>query len=1089
MSLVRTAAIALLLIAFLQNAAAQKRQQSIVKYRGAVATDDGRCSEIGMSILRQGGNAIDASVAAALCLGVVSPASSGIGGGAFTVVKIAGGKAIAYDSRETAPLRATEDMYGGNLALKQKGALSVGVPGEVSGLFTAWKQHGKLPWKRLVRPAEKLAKGFRISKYLYMQMNATRADILADKGLSELFVSNGELKKAGTICRNPKLALTLRQIAKYGAKAFYNGTVGINLARDIRKSGGIITLKDLQSYRVTVKKPLSGHILGYQLLGMPPPSSGGAAMMLVLNILSQYEIPSGVSGPLGVHRLIEALKHAFAVRMNLGDPDFVDVTKVVSDMLSPKFAKDLKSKINDDKTFDPKYYGGMWNQIDDHGTSHLSIIDRERNAVSMTSTINGYFGALMLSPSTGIVLNNEMDDFSIPMKSSSNLNVPPPAPANFIRPGKRPLSSMTPTIVLKDGQVKAAVGASGGANIIAGTTEVFLNHFFLKMDPLSSVLAPRIYHQRLIYSSERKRTSSESGIQINSMSLIRTATIALFLIAFLQNAAAENKQQSIATYHGAVATDDGRCSEIGMNALRQGGNAVDASVAAALCLGVVSSASSGIGGGAFIVVKIADGKEIAYDCRETAPLRATENMYDGNLDLKKKGALSVAVPGEVAGLFTAWTQHGKLPWKQLVYPAQKLAAQGFKISKYLYMQMNHTKDDILADKGLSELFVSKGELKIPGTIISNPKLAFTLSQIAEYGPKAFYNGTVGNNLVSDIQKSGGIITLKDLQDYKVKVKEPLSTDIVGYRLLGMPPPSSGGPAMVLVLNILSQYGIPSGVSGPLGVHRLVEALKHAFAIRMNLGDPDFVDVTKVVSDMLSPKFAQDLKSKINDEKTFDPKYYGAKWNEINDHGTSHLSIIDSERNAVSMTSTINSYFGAVMLSPSTGIVLNNEMDDFSIPMKSGGNLDVPPPAPANFIRSGKRPLSSMTPAIVLKDGKVKAAVGASGGMYIIAATSEVFLNHFFLNMDPLSSVMAPRIYHQLIPNQISYENWTTVYDDHFEIPKETRDVLEKKGHVLTPIAGGTISQFIIEESGGHSNGKSMLVAVSDPRKGGFPSGY
>ncbi|CAN7027474.1 unnamed protein product [Brassica rapa subsp. trilocularis] len=1013
MWLVRAGTIAILIIAFLQIAAAKKRPHSIVKYHGAVATDDGRCSKIGMKVLRQGGNAIDASVAAALCLGVVSPASSGIGGGSFIVVKMASGKEVAYDSRETAPLRATENMYGGNLDLKKRGALSVGVPGEVAGLFTAWKQHGKLPWKRLVSPAKKLAdRGFKITKYLYMQMNTTRDHILADKGLSKLFVSNGELKKPGTLCRNPKLALTLRQIAKYGPKAFYNGTVGVNLVSDILKSGGIITLKDLQSYRVNVKEPLSNDILGYRLLGMPPPSSGGAAMVLILNILSQYGVPSGVSGSLGVHRLVEALKHAFAIRMNLGDPDFVDVTKVVSDMLSPQFAQDLKRKINDKKTFDPKYYGGRWNQIKDHGTSHLSIIDHERNCVSMTSTINAFFGALMLSPSTGIVLNNEMDDFSIPLKSFNDSDKPPPAPANFIRPGKRPLSSMTPTIVLKDGKVKAAVGASGGMYIIAGTTEVFLNHFLLNMDPLSSVVAPRIYHQLIPNSVKYENWT--------------TAYNDHFEIPKGTRHVLEKKGHVLTPFAG----------------------------------GTISQ----------FIVQESDGKLVA-------------NMYDGNQDLKKKGALSVAVPGEVAGLFTAWTQHGKLPWKKLVNPARKLAAKGFKISKYLYMQMNATSDDILADKGLSELFVSNGKLRKPGTIIRNPKLACTLKQIGKYGSKAFYNGTVGDYLVRDIQKSGGIITLKDLQSYKVKVKEPLSTDILGFRLLGMPPPSSGGPAMVLVLNILSQYGVPSGVSGPLGVHRLVEALKHAFAIRMNLGDPDFVDVTKVVSDMLSPEFAKDLKKKISDERTFKPKHYGAKWNELQDHGTSHLSIIDKDRNVVSMTNTVNYFFGALTLSPSTGIVLNNEMDDFSIPMKFVGDRNVPLPAPANFIRPGKRPLSSMAPTIVLKDGKVKASVGASGGIFIIAGTTEVFLNHFFLNMDPLSSVLAPRIYHQLIPNRVLYENWTTVYDDHFEIPKETRDVLEKKGHVLAPIAGGMISQFIVQESDG------KLVAVSDPRKGGFPSGY
>ena len=207
-------------------------------------------------------------------------------------------------------------------------------------------------------------------------------------------------------------------------------------------------------------------------------------------------------------------------------------------------------------------------------------------------------------------------------------------------------------------------------------------------------------------------------------------------------------------------------------------------------------------------------------------------MYDGNQDLKKKGALSVAVPGEVVGLFTAWTEHGKLPWKKLVNPARKLAAKGFKISKYLYMQMNATSDDILADKGLSELFVSNGKLKKPGTIIRNPKLACTLKQIGKYGSKAFYNGTVGEYLVRDIQKSGGIITLKDLQSYKVKVKEPLSTDILGFRLLGMPPPSSGGPAMVLVSQVIfwCNFNISSNFGLLFWGFSCVAGFKYSFSI-------------------------------------------------------------------------------------------------------------------------------------------------------------------------------------------------------------------------------------------------------------------
>lgn len=262
-----------------------------------------------------------------------------------------------------------------------------------------------------------------------------------------------------------------------------------------------------------------------------------------------------------------------------------------------------------------------------------------------------------------------------------------------------------------------------------------------------------------------------------------------------------------------------------------------------------------------------------------------------------------------------------------------------------------------------------------------------------------------------------------------------------------------------------------------------------FAVRMNLGDPDFYNVTAVLSDMISPKFAEDLKKTINDNKTFPPNYYGGRWNLINDHGTSHLSIVDSDRNAVSMTSTVNSYFGSQILSPSTGILLNNEMDDFSIPNSSSANI--PPPAPANFIRPLKRPLSSMSPTIVVKDGQLKAVVGASGGAMIIAATAEILLNHFAQRMDPLSSVLAPRSYHQLIPNVVQYENWTTVTGDHFEVPAATRAALQKKGHVLQALSGGTICQFIVVRSSLEKSATvgSELTAVSDPRKGGLPAGY
>ncbi|KAJ4842111.1 gamma-glutamyltransferase [Turnera subulata] len=551
---------------------------------------------------------------------------------------------------------------------------------------------------------------------------------------------------------------------------------------------------------------------------------------------------------------------------------------------------------------------------------------------------------------------------------------------------------------------------------------------------------------------------------------------------------ANHRSSEVVAASGVVATDDRRCSRIGMNILREGGNAVDAAVGAALCLGVVSPASSGIGGGAFMLIRQANGEAQAFDMRETAPMRASKDMYAGNATLKSSGPLSIGVPGELAGLHKAWEQHGRLSWKRLVRPAERLARRGFKISPYLHMQMLKTQSGILADEGLRHIFASDGTLLQPGDTCYNKKLADTLRKISKYGVKAFYNGSIAHNLVGDVQKHGGILTVEDLRRYQVKIREPISSKVLGYKILGMPPPSSGGTSMILTLNILTQYGV-QGISGPIGIHRLIEALKHALAVRMNLGDPDFLNVSGVVSDMLSPTFAEELRKTIDDNMTFDPGHYGGRWNQITDHGTSHVSIVDMDRNAVSMTNTVNGYFGAQILSPSTGILLNNEMDDFSMPTNSTGN--VPPPAPPNFVSPGKRPLSSMSPTIVLKDEQLKAVVGASGGGMIIAGTTQVFLNYFAKGLDPLSSVLAARVYHQLIPNVVQYEDWTTVYNDHFELPADVREFLQQRGHILQGLAGGTICQFVVQdlETSKGNNSIMFLRGVSDPRKGGLPAGY
>jgi gamma-glutamyltranspeptidase/glutathione hydrolase/leukotriene-C4 hydrolase len=449
-----------------------------------------------------------------------------------------------------------QDMYAADPTKKFKGALAMGVPGELAGLHAAWSRYGRLPWRDLVAPAIRLARdGYEVVAYVALALKKSEADVLADPGLRAVFAPAGRVLAVGETCRNPALAATLERVAEEGAAAFYGGAVGEAFVRDVRAAGGIVTAGDLSGYKVEVRDAMRADAMGYTFLGMPPPSSGTVGMAMVsfcalvsraariaspdfsslggrclqiLNVLGGYKSLEFLKGFLGVHRLIEAIKHMLATRMDLGDPDFVNVTGDVAEMLSLPFADRIRHRIADNTTFPPGYYLPKWKQLDDHGTSHLCVVDGDRNAVAITTTVNYYFGAKVLSPSTGIVLNNEMDDFSVPAAKLAPGHLPP-APANFIAPGKRPLSSMTPLIILKvsravwlaldtsqhrarsccrtemlgphhvvslqNGQLAGVVGGSGGTNIIATVTQVFLNHFVVGMDPLAAVQQPRVYHK------------------------------------------------------------------------------------------------------------------------------------------------------------------------------------------------------------------------------------------------------------------------------------------------------------------------------------------------------------------------------------------------------------------------------------------------------------------------------------------------------------------------------------------------------------------------------------------------------------------
>ncbi|GKC82834.1 gamma-glutamyltranspeptidase 1 [Tanacetum coccineum] len=332
--------------------------------------------------------------------------------------------------------------------------------------------HGRMPWKTLFQLAISLAKdGFTVAPYLACSLSSSAATIKKDPGLQKVYAPNGNILQAGETCYNYELGLSLEAIAEEGPEAFYNGTIGEKLIKDVRSAGGILTMEDLRNYDVKVTDAVEVNTMGFKIFGMPPPSSGTLGLALVLNILNSYENTKTAKGQIGLHRFIEALKHMFAIRINLGDPDFVDIICLWSCAFT------------------------RWSQIEDHGTSHFCIVDADRNAVSMTTTVNYPFGGGILSPTTGIVLNNEMGDFLTPTEISPDSL--PPSLTNFISPNKRLLSSMTPVIIVKGDQLVGVIGGSGGMYIIPAVIQVFLNHFILGMEPLDAVQSPRVYRKCL----------------------------------------------------------------------------------------------------------------------------------------------------------------------------------------------------------------------------------------------------------------------------------------------------------------------------------------------------------------------------------------------------------------------------------------------------------------------------------------------------------------------------------------------------------------------------------------------------------------
>eukprot|EP01102_Stenamoeba_stenopodia_P002352 TRINITY_DN1216_c0_g1_i1.p3 TRINITY_DN1216_c0_g1~~TRINITY_DN1216_c0_g1_i1.p3 ORF type:complete len:594 (-),score=126.67 TRINITY_DN1216_c0_g1_i1:2452-4233(-) len=467
---------------------------------GVVATDNANCSVVGRDILVQGGNAVDAAIASALCLGVLQNFASGIGGGGIMVIRLANGTLDSFDFREWAPALSNSTMFLNNPNASLYGGLSIAVPGELAGLEMVHKIYGKLPWNQLFAPAIAYANEAYVATTLANTLRTYKSDIMtwANDHFKSVYAPNGDVLQEGDIFRQPALAKTLQNVADNGAQAFYKGTIAKNMAAEVKAAGGILSESDLSSYYrkgPLRQQPLTNWYQGYKIVGAQPPISGGICSQFALNIVEGYNFATEGFTGLNMHWLIESWKYSYSDRRALGDPAFWNITNVMAGMSSKDHAAELRNNLSPYTTYNVSHYIDLSDDDEptrDGGTSHLAVVDVWGNAVSFTSTVNGAFGSY-LTTSDGILLNNQMDDFSTPnITNKYNL---PPSVANYIEPGKRPLSSMTPTIVEKDDDLYMVVGGSGGSRIITGTMQVIIGVLDFERNIADAIAFPRIHNQ------------------------------------------------------------------------------------------------------------------------------------------------------------------------------------------------------------------------------------------------------------------------------------------------------------------------------------------------------------------------------------------------------------------------------------------------------------------------------------------------------------------------------------------------------------------------------------------------------------------
>ncbi|MFA9273338.1 MAG: gamma-glutamyltransferase [Candidatus Aquirickettsiella gammari] len=469
---------------------------------GLVSSEHGLASQVGLDVLKRGGNAVDAAVAVGFALAVVLPHAGNIGGGGFMLIHDAkSGKDIALDFRELAPALAHRDMFldaNGKIVPGSSTSthLAVGVPGTVAGLDLALRKYGTMSWKELIAPSIKLAEqGFEVTPYLAQLLEASRNQLGRWASSRAIFFNGDRPLRAGEKLVQKDLAESLRLIAKQGPKAFYEGAIAQKIVAEMKNHGGMITADDMKKYQAVERTAVTGNYRGYQVVSMPPPSSGGVHIIQMLNMLEHFPLNKlGVNSAQTIHDMAEVMKLAYADRAEyLGDPDFIKVP--VAGLTSKIYAAELVKKIDPNRaTPSTQIKPGKPLPYESDQTTHYSVVDKFGNVVATTYTLNLLFGSGIVATGTGITLNNEMDDFSVKAGVPNAFGLIG-GEANAVAAKKRPLSSMTPTIVLKDGKPFLVTGSPGGSRIITTTLQIILNVIDHQLNAAEATITPRIHHQ------------------------------------------------------------------------------------------------------------------------------------------------------------------------------------------------------------------------------------------------------------------------------------------------------------------------------------------------------------------------------------------------------------------------------------------------------------------------------------------------------------------------------------------------------------------------------------------------------------------